>query len=361
MKILIDEYITGGGLFEADESWPPAVSLLQEALAMANSLAEDFSSLEQVDVLITRDSRLRDHPQHQSRRLQKCQTLWFSNDHQRTETLIKLYSKADWVVVIAPEFDDILMRQVQRVVGNGGRVLGPGLEMIQLASAKHRCAQYLNSHSVPVATGIQLAAGQQLTAHEDFETISFPAIIKPNDGAGSINVKLLQSTTDFTESNIATRVENFYPGTAVSVALLTVEDCTLNLEPCQQNISRDGSFTYLGGSLPLTTSLAQRATALALQVARCFPTSLGYYCIDMILGPSVDGSDDVVIEVNPRLTTSYGGLRGFYKQNLAQAMLNLALGHPYSLTKKNRTIDFQADGSLTWQSSVADELQSART
>jgi predicted ATP-grasp superfamily ATP-dependent carboligase len=48
--------------------------------------------------------------------------------------------------------------------------------------------------------------------------------------------------------------------------------------------------------------------------------------VDLVLGEAADGSQDQVIEMNPRLTTSYVGLRHLTATNLAEALLRLAAG-----------------------------------
>lgn len=46
----------------------------------------------------------------------------------------------------------------------------------------------------------------------------------------------------------------------------------------------------------------------------------------MILGRREDGGDDRVLEVNPRLTTSFVGLRRWTDRNLLMALLAVADG-----------------------------------
>ena len=66
----------------------------------------------------------------------------------------------------------------------------------------------------------------------------------------------------------------------------------------------------------------------------------GYLGIDLVLGQAVDGSEDVVIEINPRMTTSYIGLRQAATGNLARAMLNVAAGHTAELSFRAEPLRF---------------------
>ena len=65
-----------------------------------------------------------------------------------------------------------------------------------------------------------------------------------------------------------------------------------------------------------------------------------------MLGDEPSGADDVVIEINPRLTTSYVGLRAATDGNLAAAMLAVAQGQATSLSFRPDRIEFDSDGTV---------------
>jgi predicted ATP-grasp superfamily ATP-dependent carboligase len=90
-------------------------------------------------------------------------------------------------------------------------------------------------------------------------------------------------------------------------------------------------------------SLAARALA-ALDMP-----IVGYIGVDLVLGDSPGGEDDVVIEINPRLTTSYVGLSLAAMKmecNLGAAMLAVAQGKPPDLMFSREPIEFYADGTF---------------
>jgi predicted ATP-grasp superfamily ATP-dependent carboligase len=78
------------------------------------------------------------------------------------------------------------------------------------------------------------------------------------------------------------------------------------------------------------------------------PPTIGYVGIDLILGEAEDGSQDYVIEINPRLTTSYVGLRALSNTNLAQAMLDVAQGREPQLDWKPGRVRWSADGVVEY-------------
>jgi predicted ATP-grasp superfamily ATP-dependent carboligase len=98
------------------------------------------------------------------------------------------------------------------------------------------------------------------------------------------------------------------------------------LPACKQVLSDDGCFRYCGGQLPLPEPPDDRARRLALAAVRTLPKPQGYLGVDLVLGDDPQGHGDAIIEINPRLTTSYVGLRALARENLAGAMLAVARG-----------------------------------
>ena len=74
---------------------------------------------------------------------------------------------------------------------------------------------------------------------------------------------------------------------------------------------------------------------------------LGWLGIDLVLGSDPAGADDVVIEINPRLTTSYLGLRRLARGNLAAALLAVARGEPAGLSFRAEPLQFAPDGRVS--------------
>jgi predicted ATP-grasp superfamily ATP-dependent carboligase len=115
--------------------------------------------------------------------------------------------------------------------------------------------------------------------------------------------------------------------------------------PATQRLSTDGRFRYLGGELPLPPDMADRARRLAARALDGIDSLRGYVGVDLMVGHAA--ADDVAIEINPRLTTSYVGLRALAETNLAAAMLALAEGKdPPELTWRQGAVTFSADGEF---------------
>jgi predicted ATP-grasp superfamily ATP-dependent carboligase len=85
---------------------------------------------------------------------------------------------------------------------------------------------------------------------------------------------------------------------------------------------------------------------LARRATDSLPETLGYIGVDLMLGEDAGSADDRIIEINPRLTTSYIGLRAAARTNLAMAILDVAEGRDPDLSFKSDVIEFDADGTV---------------
>jgi predicted ATP-grasp superfamily ATP-dependent carboligase len=337
-RIFVYEYITGGGTLADDLRQVPTGSLLREGTAMVAALAEDFLRLPGTEVVLLRDARLQDLP------LPDCCHVSVGNADEEQQAVSDWARSADWTVLIAPEIEGALLRRCRWVEASGGRLLSPSSAFIACAADKARTATELHRHGIPVPDGVSLEPGSSLP--RDFP---YPGILKPVDGCGSIGVQWIASADDpYDASSLGTaaRLERFCPGLAASVAVVCGPGCRMALPPCRQRLSEDGRFRYLGGESPLEESLSRRATKLAIAAVECLPPTVGYIGVDLVLGPAADGSRDVVIEVNPRLTTSYVGLRRLLRNNLAEVMLQVAAGRTPELSLACRSVTFDNEGHV---------------
>lgn len=335
MRLFIYEWITGGGLLAHSGSLPE--SLLTEGLAMVQAVAEDFSAAG-LQVTLLRDLRV----DGLSARGGEINTVSSQGEHE--EAFERLCREADAVLLVAPEIDGALTAVVKHAEAVGGRLISPGAGFVKVASDKHRTAERLRAAGVPTPHGVVLDSEASLSV--DFP---YPAVIKPLDGAGSQDIYVVSGPHDSPPAYVADRrLEELVPGIAASCAVLTGPKGATPLPPCRQRLSTDGRLRYLGGSTPLARGLAERAEQLALRALDALPPTQGYVGVDLVLGAAPDGSGDRVIEINPRLTTSYTGLRFAVKPNLALAMLAAARGEGSSIEVDDRPLEFGVDGAVSY-------------
>ena len=282
---------------------------------------------------IARDTRLEPLPGISN-------TMVHSSAHH-LEVLLEEADAADFSLVIAPEIDGVLRLLTSELRSCRAVLLAPSDEFISITSNKHTTAQHLHAADVLVPEAILLPAdAERLPA--DF---TYPAVLKPLDGAGSQHVLLVEGPGDEPPPYPwPRRLERLCLGTPASVACLTGPGVLHILKPCLQRLSTDGRFTYHGGEIIRDRMLMQRALTLAKSAMEVLPPAASFVGIDMVLGPAEDGSEDAVIEVNPRLTTSYVGLRRAASCNLAQCLLKAFQGEDVRVDYHDHGVEFFADG-----------------
>ncbi len=324
MRVFVYEYMTATGTGRDPGS--PAHGMYLEGRAMRDALAEDFARIPGVEVLPFADEA--DWVGGTAFQRTLHASTWLSED-------------ADLAIAIAPELDDILAD----VISEGlYRALTPLPEGFRLACNKLALADFWRAHNVPTPA---------TTDREPTVCEAFPVVWKPQDGAGSTDTFLIRDRFELTQA-LAARdpsrpmiLQEFVPGRAASVAFLCGPRGRVPIMPTFQLLSEDGRFKYLGGELPIPPELAKRAVNLGRRAVACVPGLLGYVGVEVVLGEAPDGSRDFAIEINPRLTTSYIGLRTLADFNIAEVMVRVAAGKlPGELKWKPGRVRFGPDGSV---------------
>lgn len=246
---------------------------------------------------------------------------------EEIELLAELAAFADATLLIAPEFDGILTQRALLVEGVGGRLCGPNPLAITLCSDKLQLATTLQACNVAT---IPSHAFQPLSSQP--EELTYPAVVKPRDGAGSQEMWLVRTLEEFefllpvwTRSSLLRQAiwQPYFPGRAVSVAvLITPEQYRFEaLLPCDQVLSPDGRFEYRGGIVPAQGVNWEGIQDAAIRACRVIPGLRGYVGVDLIV-PDDPSAPPVVVEINPRLTTSYLGYSALCTQNLVGRWLD---------------------------------------
>ncbi len=236
-------------------------------------------------------------------------------------TLARLAESADAIIIIAPESGSTLLTCCNWLSEWREKFRSPDANFVTLTSDKQATCDFFEKNGVNVPDGELL-----LPAFESSETIEFPSVLKPLDGAGSENIVLVRDQTELNSliktmgSNSRCRIEEYVPGVPVSVSAICSEKSFRLLQPTQQTFKQLPFGEFTGAASIQDDALRSRARVLATAAFNALPSTRGYVGIDMVLAEA--GADaDVVIEVNPRLTSSYGLLRKLEETNLAAEML----------------------------------------
>jgi predicted ATP-grasp superfamily ATP-dependent carboligase len=338
MRILVHEFVSGGGL--AGRAVPP--SLAREGAAMRDALVEDLAALGTHDIVTTADPRfpLRRAPRG-------VEVVSARAGHSPLDAL---FGSTDAAWLVAPETGGCLERLAAQATSRGVRLLGPNAGAIRRAADKASLPRRLAERGVPhPATRVVRSRSEALRAAS---RLGFPVVVKPARGAGCDGVSLARRAADLdTAFDKAQRagdskrvlVQSYVLGKAASVALLSDGRRTLVLAVSAQALVAASRFAYAGGETPLAHPQAGRAAALAQRACRSLPGLKGYVGVDVVLTES----GAVVIEVNPRLTTAYLGVRAALAENVADLALAACAGRLGAAPTLRRRVSFTAAGRVT--------------
>ena len=329
---------------------------------MLAAAAADLSALPGTEVTTTLDGRFcQAGPKHADWAAEihrVANVIDVSDPGEEIAWFHRLASQCDATLVIAPEFDGILFDRCRWVEQTGSRLLGSSSEAVALASDKDRTNRLLAEHGVPVAAGVPLKLPSTETLEAGIGTlpldaVAYPAVLKPRFGAGSQCTYLIRHVSEAPgileqalQEGIGEQalLETYVPGQPASVAVLIGENHVVPLPVCRQILSDDGRFRYLGGSVPFENPLALQAQEMAVRAAGLVPGLRGYVGVDLILDEHAPGAS--VVEINPRLTTSYVGLRAALGQNLMAALFQPDLSG-FSISEQVGRVGFTPSGKVS--------------
>ncbi len=328
-KILLFEWLTSGGMWQTGDAPSHVCAMQNQGREMLLALAEDFLA-GGLEVLLPVDSRLSASMSRQA----QLKMIEIGEEECLPEVLINLASESDYVVVIAPESECILSNCLRWLKDFEDRILNPSPEFTELASNKQSVFEYLQSRGFQHSPcGINFGRFQR--GGQQIDRFPLPAVLKPIQGAGSEEVVVIE---DWDDLDLCLNLlpdqywlESFVAGTPVSVSVLGsrcgYELLTPTIQRFDQRRRSEGLIgEYVGSEYPIDQVIKRRALKLAGNVVQALPPTLGYFGLDLVVGDSAGQTNAFLIEVNPRLTSSYLSLREIYSENLAMLMLEKTLG-----------------------------------
>ncbi len=352
MRLFVSEFICGGGWKEGVR--PP--SLIREGAAMLRAVIEDLLLIPGMHVTTTWDRRLSIGP---GLKTSSCfDMISVAGPDEERDRFHQLCHAADATYIIAPELNDELSDRVSvalsadterslREYRPQRRQLNSSIEAIDLCGDKWELFQHLIHHAIPTIPTVRLVDN---SAHNP---LNWPRVLKLRLGAGSQAMQLVSSpdewTTviagyDNTRRHCEAIVQPYIPGRSLSVGAIIDRAGTVHRLPvADQLIDPQRGFTYLGGRIP-TNRWAGSIDRLVDDVLATVPGLFGYVGIDLLI-PDAAPETPLVVEINPRLTTSYVGYRQLCRGNLAELWLG-DVNPVESLRWRDGHVEFNSAGEL---------------
>lgn len=353
---LVCEYLCAfeGDNLSATDSASTA-EIRREGMAMLQALTEDLAASQiQVAGLVHTGWKesWAGHP--------GVRWIW-TEDDDHSRSLIHSAISGGWkVVIVAPEIEGTLAAIIQLCEFLGARVHNSTSAAIQLTSDKLQLAEHLEKHRIPTIPTRLVQHAEELGTHSRY-------VVKPIDGAGSLDVFVVNDWREAPETETCQIVQPYLRGRSASVAvimpaLVDGEDCDSSgyssMAPivwpvASQRIVESpeqghlpASLKYQGGALPADKFTAEERAileALALKACASIEGLCGYTGVDMVWPE--ESAEPLVVEINPRLCTSYLGYRQIFGP---QAALVVA-GYGEASTKTETFAD-----KASWKTSRAE-------
>lgn len=314
------EFFSGGGCFRSN----PSEGLAAEAVGMLWAVLRDFKAWGGVRTITALDNRFEQAIPGLNRNTLPADEVVPVTGSEHESVYLSLLKRCDSVLLIAPETDGVLSMLAEQAEAEGVRLLGCSSSAISAAGNKAVCSRLFELGKICTP---ETRTANFLTAERIAGQMRFPLVIKPLDGIGSEGVCRVETLSDLPavldivrQATVQEQIllQTFAEGIHASVSLLIADSGCMPLSLNLQLMETGAPFQYLGSRVPFNHPMRDQAMKLTVKAVQLVPGMKGYVGVDLVL------ADDRVdlIEINPRITTSYIGLRRVARTNLAHAMWN---------------------------------------
>ena len=335
--LFVFEFISGGGFNKINI---PS-SLFCEGFGMLRSIISDFKELgfEISTILDYRASFLT--------KFLQADIIRTVNEKDNYLLLVKKsLEECSYCFIIAPESSDTLYNLTMFVKKSNKVLLSTSLECISQSTPKIRSFKFFSNYKIPSPRTYKIPfTKKKLDVDfilQKFKNLECSIVIKPEDGVGAESIyyferedEIINFFRDFDQKSILNRdfiLQEFIPGRDLSASLIGVpyimdsqikNPLLLSINAQIVDIKNSNYHSeYYGGYTPIE-NYQKTMNNLSLMLEKInFSGFSGYFGIDFIR--TID-SKLYFIEINPRLTVSYLGLRNVFSQNLAKIILDSKL------------------------------------
>lgn len=234
---------------------------------------------------------------------------------------------ADLVLLIAPSIGRTLYSLVKACEDEGLEVIDSPSTAVFLATDKALLSRNLELCGVKTPRTVVSKFENGLEAIEEALKTYRKVVVKPADGDGCAGLCLVSDIVEARRAiNIVKQssklpyflIQEFVDGLNLSVSILACEDLVLPVSINVQNVHIEGpsgSSRYLGSMVPYEYN--ERVLDAAVRAVRSLGHVKGFFGVDVVLKMN----EPYIIEVNPRLTTSYLALREVSEDNVLEVLV----------------------------------------
>lgn len=279
---------------------------------MRDAVLQDMLNTGINDIVITKDQRLSD-----SKLPIQCITI-AGDPYPIWQSCM---DNADYVLLIAPESEDILLRLTRMAEGSAGHILGSASASIKTASSKLATTKLLRKNNIPCVP-TALLEDHDIAAGQNNHSIW---VVKPDDGVGGDGCHLYNGTEIIDRLKKSTEIgsliiQQYIAGDSASLSMLCHRG-EAQLLACNRQIIAFDQQCYRLKKIIVNGLVKHWDTFndIAQRIAAADHGLSGYIGVDMM----ITESDFLILEINPRLTTSYAGLQQSLACNPAALILSI--------------------------------------
>ena len=291
-KVLIYEYFTGGGIINEELC---SSSLLSEAKIIVNSVVNEYCKSQEYQVYYFLDSRL------------KLDNLGKSIEIKSSEQLydIKLLRTFDLILPILPEQNMELYSYCEFLAEQNIETLISSPETIKVLSDKYVFSSFCLKHNIPC---IPSYLSSQINA------IPHDTIIeKDRYGVGCSHVKKISKKDSIKRKKMI--YQPYIKGNHFSLCVYYEKKSFKILTLNEQDIVLDNNKIKLRSlKVNVKNSHYLELYSILRNIYKSLPGLYAYVGVDLIM----TRDKILVVEVNPRLTTSFTGISSTLGINMSQ-------------------------------------------
>jgi len=303
--------------------------MLREGELMLKALVSELADIKSLQLTVLLDDRF----QHLLLP-EQVSCVYIDATESLQESLSCLIEQHDAVWPIAPESDSILYDLSVLVEQNQTVLLNSTAIAVSLCADKLLTVDLLKSNGIKAVNTSRLAEFSSQTAG--------PWVVKPKSAEGCEQTYLIDNCDELRELKLSIDeqfdyiVQPYIEGQSLSLSCLfkegrawllccnqqemTIQQHQFSLQACRVNVSNEHNTIY---------------QQLINQIAQTISGLWGYVGIDII---QPHGAEAMVLEINPRLTTSYAGILPALGLNVAAQVINMFKGDPIIEKPLNKQI-----------------------